>query len=98
MNRSENFILVLQRIVQSRSQDFSPPRVGRGPTLGGEKPWEQGWHLFLGSYALCIKTPKSEANLVSMSLRTRTHVTVRLVDWVLVIARSLFFKCRPFCF
>ena len=41
---------------------------------------------FLGSYALCIKTPKSEADLV----RTRTHVTVWLVDWVLVIASHCF--------
>lgn len=29
---------------------------------------EYGDLSFLGSYALCIKTPKSEANLVSMSL------------------------------
>ena len=44
------------------------------------------FNLFWGSYALCIKTPKSEF----VTLRTRTHVTVWLVDWVLVIARSLF--------
>ena len=41
---------------------------------------------------ICIQTPKSEADLVSqfVTLRTRTHVTVWLVDWVLVIARSSF--------
>ena len=60
--------------------------IGLNPILAKESK------EFLGSYALCIKTPKSEADLVSqyVTLRTRTHVTVWLVDWVLVIARSLF--------
>ena len=88
----------------------------------------------MGSYALCIKTPKSEADLVSqgpvaqslvsasrwlrgiktyrfpwyltlvganhassnpgqyVTLGTRTHVTVWLVDWVLVILRGHCFQ------